>query len=59
VVLAPWLLVSGVVLGVMFALLGRAVTHHDQVVEAGIDVTSVAAIAALVLLRIAWRSPRP
>jgi hypothetical protein len=59
VVLAPWLLVSGAVLGVTIALLGRAVTHHDQVVAAGIDVTSVVVIAALVLLRIAWRSPRP
>jgi hypothetical protein len=59
VVLAPWLLVSGLILTAAVALLGRAVVHHDKLIPAGVDVTALTAIAALVLLRMAWRSPRP
>jgi hypothetical protein len=59
VVLAPWLLVCGGVLTLAVALLGRAVVHGDKVIAAGVDVTSLTAIAALVLLRMASRSRRP
>lgn len=59
VVLAPWLLVTGLILTLAVALLGRAVVHHDQIIAAGTDVTALTVIAALVLLRMAWRSPRP
>jgi hypothetical protein len=59
IVLAPWLIVSGLILTGAVALLGRAVTHHGRLVAAGGDVTIFAAVAALVLVRIAWRSRRP
>lgn len=59
VALAPWLLVSGGVLTAAIALLGRAVTHHDRVVTAGAGVTLLALVAAIVLLRLAWRSRTP
>ena len=59
VVLAPWLLVCGLILTLAVALLGRAVVHHDNVIAAGTDVTALTVIAALVLLRMAWRSPQP
>jgi hypothetical protein len=56
VVLAPWLLVTGLILTLAVALLGRAVVHHDNVIAAGTDVTALTVIAALVLLRMARRS---
>ncbi len=59
VVLAPWLLVTGLILTLAVALLGRAVVHHDNVIAAGTDVTALTVVAALVLLRMAWRSQRP
>jgi hypothetical protein len=59
VVLAPWLLVTGLILTLAVALLGRAVVHHDKLLAAGIDVTALTAIAALVLLRMAWQSRQP
>ena len=59
VVLAPWLLVTGLILTLAVALLGRAVVHHDKVIAAGTDVTALTVIAAFVLLRMARRSRQP
>jgi len=59
VVLAPWLLVTGLILTLAIALLGRAAVHGDPVIPAGTDVTALTVIAALVLLRMAWRSRQP
>jgi hypothetical protein len=59
VVLAPWLLVTGLILTLAVALLGRAVVHHDKLIAAGTDLTALTVIAALVLLRMASRSRRP
>lgn len=59
VVLAPWLLVTGLILTLAIALLGRAVVHHDKVIAAGAGVTALTVVATLVLLRMAWRSRQP
>lgn len=59
VVLAPWLLVTGGLVTLAVALLGRAVVHGNGVIQAGAGVTVLTGVAALVLVRMAVRSRQP
>jgi hypothetical protein len=57
--LAPWLLVAVTALTVAMALVGAAAAGHHPVLNITVTATSLLAIVAFVLLRIAARSPAP
>jgi hypothetical protein len=57
--LAPWLLVAAATLTVAIALVGAAAAGHHPALNTTVTATSLLAIVAFVLLRIAVRSPAP